>query len=325
MKKLFSRAFVILLLPVLLLSGCGPSPNEKVSAVGFYLDTVISITAYGVKQEVVDDALNKVQEYENLLSKTIEGSDVWNINHANGAPVEVSNYTREVLEASAKTSAACGGAFDITVGPSVALWDFKSETPSLPDAQKLSEAAKLTDYKKVSLNGNTVTLPAGMKIDLGSIAKGYVTDEIAEYCRSRGVKRGILNFGGNVIVIGTRPDGNPWNVGIQDPKEPTGQPLITLPTTDGAVVTSGVYERGFTRDGVRYHHILDPKTGWPVQNGLASVTILTKDSLTADAYDTACFVMGLEKGMALVESIPEMEAVFIDDAGNIYYSSGLQK
>ena len=177
----------------------------------------------------------------------------------------------------------------------------------------------------MKLEGNTVTMPAGMQVDLGSIAKGYVTDEIAEYCRSRGVTCGILNFGGNVVVIGNRPDGEPWNVGIQDPKEPTGQPLITLPTTDGAVVTSGVYERGFTLDGVRYHHILDPKTGWPVQNGLASVTLLTKDSLTADAYDTACFVMGLEKGMALVESLPGVEAVFIDTEDNIYYSSGLQK
>ncbi len=325
MKKLFSRALISVLLIVLLLPGCGPSPSEKVSAVGFYLDTVISITAYGVKQEVVDDALNKVAEYEALLSKTIEGSDVWNINHANGQPVAVSDYTREVLEASAKTSEACGGAFDITVGPSVALWDFKSETPSLPDAEELAEAAKLTDYTKVKLNGNTVTLSPGMQIELGSIAKGYITDEIAEYCRSRGVKRGILNFGGNVVVIGTRPDGKPWNVGIQDPTEPTGQPLITLPTTDGAVVTSGVYERGFTLDNVRYHHILDPKTGWPVQNDLASVTILTKDSLTADAFDTACFIMGLEKGMALVESIPGMEAVFIDKENNIHYSSGLQK
>ncbi len=325
MKKLFSRALVSLLLPVFLLSGCGPSQNEKVSAVGFYLDTVISITAYGVKQEVVDDALSKVKEYEDLLSKTVEGSDVWNINHANGQPVAVSDYTREVLEASAETSKACGGAFDITVGPSVALWDFKSEEPSLPNPEKLAAAAKLTDYTKVKLEGNTVTLPADMQIELGSIAKGYITDKIAEYCRSRGVKRGILNFGGNVVVIGNRPDGAPWNVGIQDPKEPTGQPLITLPTTDGAVTTSGVYERGFTLDSVLYHHILDPKTGWPVQNGLASVTILAKASLTADAYDTACFIMGLEKGMALVESLPGVEAVFIDDENNVYYSSGLQK
>ena len=324
MKKFFSRALLLLLIPMLL-SGCGPSPKEKVSAVGFYLDTVISIAAYGVKQEVVDDALHKISEYENLLSKTIEGSDVWNINHANGQPVVVSDYTRELLEASANTSVATDGAFDITVGPSVALWDFKSETPSLPDKEKLAAAAALTDYTKITLEGNTVTMPAGMQIDLGSIAKGYITDEIAEYCRSRGVTCGILNFGGNVVVIGKRPDGKPWNVGIQDPKEPTGQPLITLPATDSAVVTSGIYERGFTRDGVRYHHILEPKTGWPVQNGLASVTLLTKDSLTADAYDTGLFVMGLEKAMALVEATPGMEAVFIDAEDNIYYSSGLKQ
>ncbi|HMM06912.1 MAG TPA: FAD:protein FMN transferase [Clostridiales bacterium] len=313
------------IISVFLLSGCGRTNHEKVTANGFYLDTFIDITAYDVKQEVVDDALHQIAVYENLLSKTIEGSDVWNINHANGQPVEVSDHTRNVIKASKAVSEASDGAFDITIAPCVALWDFKSDTPSLPDQEKLADAAKLTDYTKIKMEGNTVTLPAGMQIELGSIAKGYITDEIAAYCRSRGVKQGMLNFGGNVVVIGSRPDGQPWRVGIQDPKEPRGQSLIVLPATNSAVASSGTYERGFTLDGVRYHHILDPETGWPVQNGLVSVTVLTTNSLIAEGYDTACFIMGLEKGMALVEANPDMEAVFIDDQDNMYFSEGLKQ
>lgn len=325
MKKLIICTLVLTLISVLLLSGCDRTNHEKVSTNGFHLDTFIDITAYDVKQEVVDDAMDQIAAYENLLSKTIEGSDVWKLNHAKGQPVVVSDHTLHVIQASLDVSKASKGASDITIAPAVALWNFKSETPSLPDQKKLTETIKLTDYTKIKLEGNTVTLPADMQIELGSLAKGYITDEIAAYCRSRGVKHGILNFGGNIVVIGNRPDGQPWKVGVQNPKEPRGQSLIALPVTDGAVATSGTYERGFTLDGVRYHHILDPETGWPVQNGLASVTVLTQDSLTAEAYDTALFIMGLEKGMALVNATTGMEAVFVDDQDNMYYSEGLKQ
>ena len=325
MKRLSVFTLALILISVLPLASCDQATHEKVTTNGFHLDTFITITAYDVKQEVVDDARQQIVLYENLLSKTIKGSDVWNINHANGQPVVVSDFTRDVIEASIAVSEASDGAFDITIGPSMALWDFKSETPSLPDQEKLAEAAVLTDYTKIKLEGNTVTLPAGMQIELGSIAKGYITDEIAAYCRSRGVKHGILNFGGNVVVIGSRPDGQPWKIGVRNPNEPGGDSIIVLPTTDGAVATSGTYERGFTINGVRYHHILDADTGWPVQNGLASVTVQTQDSLIAEGYDTACFILGLEKGMALVEATPGMEAVFIDTEGNIYCSEGIKQ
>jgi len=318
MKRALSGCALLL---ALLLSGCAP---QKVSSVGFNLDTVISISAYNVPQSVADDALARVAGYEEKLSKTIEGSDVWHINHADGRPVTVGDDTRKILEMSAKTSADSLGAFDITVAPEVALWDFKAENPALPDAAKLVSAAKMVDYTKLSLSGNTVTLPRGMQIDLGSIAKGYITDRIAEYCRERGVKSGILNFGGNVVVIGRRPDGQPWSVGIRDPANPDGEPIYVVQAADSAVTTSGIYERGFTLNGVRYHHILDPETGWPVQNELASVTLLAPDSFTADAYDTPCLVLGLEKGMALAESLPGVEGIFIDKDGRIYLTSGLK-
>lgn len=318
MKRVFVCA--ALLLP-LLFASCAP---KKVSAVGFKMDTVINATLYGVSQSVADEAISRVTQYENMLSKTIEGSDVWRVNHANGQPVSVGEDTMNILKLSAVTSEQSGGAFDITVAPEVALWDFNAEDPKLPDAAKLANAAKLVDYRKVSLSGDTVTIPAGMGIDLGSIAKGYITDRIADYCRSQGVKSGVLNFGGNVVVIGSRPDGQPWNVGIRDPKNPDGDPVYIVKESNCSVTTSGIYERGFTLDGVRYHHILDPKTGWPVQNELASVTLIAPNSFTADAYDTPCLALGLEKGMALAESLPGVEGIFIDKNDKIYLTSGLQ-
>lgn len=326
MKRIFLRTAVLCICSALcLLAGCKKPAPEKVSAVGFYLDTVINISVYGVEQDVVDDALAKCADYERLLSKTVEGSDVWRINHAQGAPVRVDEHTRAVLETALAVSAASGGAFDATIAPASALWDFQVEAPAPPDAKELAEAAALTDYTKLKLDGDTVTLPAGMQIDLGGIAKGYIADEIAEYCRARGVKSGILNFGGNVVVIGTKPDGSDWRVGVQDPEQPTGEPLFALPAADGSVVTSGNYERYFILDGVRYHHILDPETGWPVQNGLSSVTILTHSSMLADAYSTACYVLGLEKGMALIEATPDVEAAFITADKEIIRSGGLSE
>ena len=324
MKRALLRAAALCICSIVcLLAGCAKPSPEKVSAVGFYLDTVINISVYGVTQQVVDDALSKCGEYERILSKTVEGSDVWRINHAQGAPVQVSEHTRTILETAQTVSAASDGAFDVTIAPASALWDFQVEAPAPPDAKELFQAAALTDYTKLKLEGDTVTLPAGMQIDLGGIAKGYIADEIADYCRAQGVKSGILNFGGNVVVIGTKPDGSDWRVGVQDPDQPTGEPLFALPVADGSVVTSGNYERFFLFDGVRYHHILDPKTGWPVQNELSSVTILTKSSMLADAYSTACYVLGLEEGMKLVEATPDIEAVFITAEEEIIRSGGL--
>lgn len=301
-----------------------PPASSKQSAVGFYLDTSVTISAYGATSEALNALLSECATYEALLSKTIEGSDVYNINHANGAPVTVSGHTRVVLEKALEIATLSGGAFDITIAPATELWDFKSETPTLPDSVALEAAAKLVGYKNISLSGNVVTLPAGMMIDLGGIAKGYIADEIADNCRASGITSGLLNFGGNVVVIGSKPDGSAWNVGIQDPDQPTGAYLAAIPAVNSTVVTSGIYERGFDLDGVRYHHILDTATGWPVQNELSSVTILTQSSMEADALSTTCFALGTEGGMALLrEHFPEVNAVFITKDRQVTATEGV--
>ncbi|MDO4546743.1 MAG: FAD:protein FMN transferase [Clostridia bacterium] len=315
---------ILLILAVLFAPCASQAQEQRLSQVGFFFDTVVTISAYVDSMTVLDEALEKCAGYEALLSKTVEGSDVWRINHAEGLPVEVSDETIYVLNTALNVSEISSGAFDITIAPAVSLWDFTGANNVLPNADELAQAASIVDYTKIEIDGNYVTLPAGMSIDLGGVAKGYIADQIAQFLRDSGVTSGILNFGGNVVVIGDKL-GEVWRVGLQNPQQQTGQYLVVASVTDTAIVTSGIYERGFDLDGVRYHHLLDPSTGWPVQNELASVTIITHESAYADALSTAVFVMGIEKGGELINSLSGVEAVFIDRDNNIYASEGAQE
>ena len=159
-------------------------------------------------------------------------------------------------------------------------------------------------------------------IDLGGIAKGYIADRIKDFLEKRGVRHAILSFGGNIVAIGTKPDKSAWKVGIQDIDKPSGDYMLVSRNTGGSTVTSGIYERGFDLDGVRYHHLLNAETGWPVQNGLASVTIFSDSSMEGDALSTAAFVLGEEEGLKLIESLEGVEAVFIRQDRTVVCSSG---
>ena len=318
------RIWCLLLAALLLLcTGCSAENDlPKLSEVGFYLDTVITMTAYTEDAQLLKAAMEECGRYERLLSRTVEGSDVWRINHAGGEPVTVSDDTAAVLRCAAAISEKSAGAFDITIAPASTLWDFTSGKAALPDRDELAAAAALVDYSKLRLEGNTVTLPAGMMIDLGAIAKGYIADRVKDYLASRGVKHAILSFGGNIVAIGTKPDGTDWKVGIQDIDKATREYMLVVRNRGGSTVTSGIYERGFDLDGVRYHHLLNPRTGWPEQNELASVTILSESSMEGDALATAAFVLGPAKGMELIESLPGIEAVFIARDRQVSFSSG---
>ncbi len=317
------KTIAVLLAVLFLCTGCsGEKIPPKLSEVGFYLDTVITLTAYTEDKQILKDALQECGRYEQLLSKTVEGSDVWKINHAEGAPVEVSDDTIAILQCAKKIGDLSGGAFDVTIAPVSALWDFKSGEHTLPDADAIDRAAGMVDYTRMLIEGKTVTLPAGMMIDLGGIAKGYIADRIKAYLEKRGVKHAILSFGGNIVGIGTKPDGSEWKVGIQDIDKPTGEHMLVSRNTGGSTVTSGIYERGFDLDGVRYHHLLSSDSGWPVQNELASVTIFSDSSMEGDALSTAAFVLGTENGLKLIESLDGIEAVFIAKDRTVTGSSG---
>ena len=294
--------------------GCDAAPAYN-SALGFYLDTVITISGYADK-EILEGAVALCGEYEKVFSRTVEGSDVWRINHAEGSPVRVCGDTAELLTIALNICEKSGGALDITIAPASDLWDFKADEPEIPDSGELSSAAELVDYTKLKLEGDMVTLPAGMAIDLGAVAKGYIADKAAEYLKEKGVESAILNLGGNVVALGGKPDGREWSIGIQDPEEENGRVGYSVLVADESVVTSGIYQRGFDKDGVRYHHILDRATGWPVQNGLASVTIIADSSAMADAMSTACFVLGRDMGMSFAEEMG-VQAVFIGTDGKV--------
>lgn len=289
---------LIVFLSLLLFLGCRTETLS--SAVSFACDTVVTIRAYA-PQETVDNAMRLIRDYEQVLSRTVESSDIWKLNHADGNPVEVNPETADLLRLAVEISEYSDGAFDVTIAPMSALWDFASETPSVPYASMLKEAAQRVDWRNIRIEGTTVTLQNGAEIDLGGIAKGYIADRVAAYLKEQGVVHACINMGGNILVFGGKPDGTDWTIGIRDPNGTAEQSEEVLSLSDGAVVTSGNYERFFLRDGVRYHHILDPKTGMPVQNGVASVTILSNDSTLADALSTACFVLGPDASKALLE------------------------
>lgn len=299
---------------------------EPLSRTGFYFDTVVTITLYDKQEEeLLDQCFLMAQSYENLLSKTVEGSDVWNINHGKGQPVSVSDDTLTLLHTALSFSRLTEGKIDPTIGPVTKLWDFSVSSAGLiPSPGDLSEALSHVGYENILIDGDTVCLPDPQaEIDLGFIAKGYIADRIKEYLLSRGVKSATINLGGNVLAIGTRPDGSPFRIGIQEPFAPEGTTALVLPVTDLSVVSSGIYERYFEYDGIIYHHILDTKTGYPVQNNLFEVTVLSQSSMDGDALSTTCFLLGLEDGMALIESLENTEAVFITSDGLVHASSGL--
>ena len=189
----------------------------------------------------------------------------------------------------------------MTIAPASELWIFTADEPSLPDPDTLKNAVMRVDYRNIAIEGNTVTLNNNAQIDLGGIAKGYIADRVAAYLREAGVASACINMGGNIVTIGKKPDGSEWTIGVRDPNGTAEQSEEVLSLADAAVVTSGNYERFFELDGVRYHHLLDPKTGMPVQNGMASVTIIGTQSALCDALSTACFVLGEQGSRALLD------------------------
>ena len=292
------KRLLLCLSGLLLLTGCRAETPH--SAAGYVCDTVVTITAYA-PQETTDGAIKLCADYETVLSKTAEGSDIWKLNHSEGKPVEVHPETAELLRLAVEIGAESNGAFDVTIAPASALWDFKADDPALPDQDALREASARVDYRNIVIEGNTVTLKNNAEIDLGGIAKGYIADRVADYFRAQGVTSACISMGGNVITIGTKPDGSLWTVGIRDPNGTPDQSEEVLKLQDAAIVTSGNYERFFIRNGVRYHHILDPDSGMPANNGLASVTIIGARSDLCDALSTACFVLGREGSTALLD------------------------
>lgn len=320
----------------LLLSGCA-NKNQPISQTGFYFDTIIQVTIYDSrKTDCLDGCMELAKEYEKMLSPSVEGSDIWNINHSNGSPVTVSDETIMLFKTALSYCDMTEGRIDITIEPANRLWNFHAdnsasdiadspEPAQIPSQEDLAEAVSHVNYHNLIIEGNTVTLrDPESAVSLGFIAKGYIADKMKEYLVSQNITSAIINLGGNLLAVGSKPDGSPFQFGLQNPFDEHGSVIAVLPVTDISAVSSGVYERYFYKNDVLYHHILNPKDGYPVQNDLLGVTILSESSVTGDALSTTCFVLGLEEGMELIESLENIEAVFITEDYRLHYSSGLQ-
>ena len=323
----YKRLTALLSASILLLSGCSGLPRERSQTYTDTLfDTVISVQIFdSVDEDVLEGCEKLCKKYDSMFSNKIEDSEISRINSAGGNPVEVSKETIKLIKKGIYYSEMSDGVFDITIAPVSNLWDFKAETPLVPSPEAIAEAVSHVNYENIIIRDNTVKLTdphAG--IDLGAIAKGYIADRIKDYLEEEGVRHAMINLGGNVLAMGSKLDGSDYNIGIQEPFDETGEPITSVKISYKSVVTSGIYQRYFKADGKIYHHILDPNTGYPCENNLYSVTILTDSSLTADALSTTCFLLGYDRGMKLINQLDNVDAVFITNDNQIHYSKNFQ-
>lgn len=303
----------------LLFPGCRKQEKPQKTTI-FAMDTVMDLTIYG-EEELLTKAEMLVREMESRLSVTATESELseWNRGEREDLSPETASLIARALAVCARTN----GALDITVYPLVRAWGFTTGNYRVPTEAERLDLLSSVDYQSVSVDGTTVRKNiAGIEMDLGAVAKGELGDRLAQMLREAGVQSALLNLGGNVVAIGSKPNGDPWRVAITDPND-NGY-LGYLQVSDASVVTSGGYERNFTANGITYHHILNPATGLPADSGLLSVTIVGTDGLLCDAMSTACFVMGLEKSIAQWKAHRDFEAVFLTVEGEIYLTEGLE-
>lgn len=314
------KAYLFALCATTLLSGCSaPGSDSGLTYTDTLYDTVISIQILDdASESVLDGCKELCIDFDEKFSYTNENSEIYQINHADGEPVEVSDDTITLLKEGIRYSELSDGSFDLTIGAVSELWDFHAKNPRVPDDAAVREAVSHVDYRNIQISGNQVSLAdPKAAIDVGAIAKGYIADRLKDYLTGQGVKNALINLGGNVLAMGNKTDGSKYNIGIQKPFDKSGQPVTSVRIAGQSVVTTGTYQRYFMQNNRLYHHVLDPRTGYPCENNLSSVTIITDSSLTADALSTTCFLLGYEKGTELAESLGGVETIFITNENEI--------
>ena len=313
----------------LLLAGCSfGTGNTPAEVNGFKLDTYVTITAYdNTDKSVLDEALRMCDEYEKIFSMHDKASELWCLNH-NETGI-VSEDLGNAIDKGLQMYELSNGSFQITIGSVSGLWDFRSGTHIVPEDSALKEALQYTDDSKISVSkegsGRKVTKPSETIIDLGAVAKGYISGKLKEFLISKGCESAVINLGGNVCCLGDK-NGSPFNIGVRKPFGEASDTVAVFELNDMSLITSGVSERYFKGDDGRiYHHILDPSTGYPYDNGLYQVSVITKDPVDGDCLSTLCFALGLDEGLELIEDTPDTEALFITSDGALHYSSGAEK
>ena len=291
----------------------------------FAMDTLMTLKAYGENRDkALGEAAVKITELEKLFSVNDEESDIWKASHSGGKTVSVSEETSEVLSFMLGISVDTDGALDPSVCPIVREWGFTTGTYKIPEQSVIDSLLDGIGYEKIKLKGNDLTLPDGMMIDLGASAKGYTGDVVSDIFRENGIDSAVISLGGNVQAVGSRPDGSDWKVAIRDPLNESEQ-ICIISVSDKAVVTSGNYERFFIgEDGKRYCHIIDPSDGYPVDNGIASVTVISDSGILCDCLSTALFVMGKDKALDYQKKHGGFELIIVSSENEVTYTPGLE-
>ena len=324
MKKYFSIG--ILFITLFIFSGCNNNASDYISRQTIFFDTIVQIRIYDTDaEEILDECLELCKSYEHLFSRTLEDSDISRINAADGEAVDVSSETIDLIKTALYYCELSDGAFDITLAPVSDLWDFQNNSGYIPSDTDLKNALNSVNYQNIVITGNSIQLSdPDTEIDLGAIAKGYIADQLKNFLIESGIQHALIDLGGNILTLGGKPDNTDFTIAIQKPFDEHGTPITTLKTTDDSIVTSGIYQRYVEIDGRIYHHILDSETGYPADNSLFSVTIISNSSTTADALSTACFVLGPDRGMQLINETDGTEAVFVTNEYELIYSDGLK-
>ena len=342
----FSILAGTLILSSAVLSGCSSKVNttqtadsesqEPISTTAIKLNTAVTITIYDSQNKnLLTECMNLCDKYEKIFSRTASDSELYKLNHRQLTPVDGTDNTYQVSDSLAELiqkglyySDLSDGAFDIAIEPLTSLWDFTAEDPQVPEDSLIQAALPKCDYHNISVDRvkNEITLKTDdTAIELGAIAKGYIADRLKDYLVSRNVKSAIINLGGNVLCIGEKPDNSAFKIGIQKPFADRSETIAVMDIKDKSVVSSGIYERCFEQNGTLYHHLLNPKTGYPYDNGLITVTIISDKSVGGDALSTTCFAMGLEDGMKLAESLDDVQAFFVTSDYEIHYTKDFRK
>ena len=295
------------------------------------MGTIITLTIYHADSEaLLVEAEARLRDYEQRFSAHAADSDLMRVNQQAGLQaVPVAADMFELIRIGKKMSLASDGALNIAIGPLMKLWHIGFEDAQVPSQAKIEQALQLIDPRRIQLDAASQTVyleVAGMELDLGAVAKGYFADLLKSFFVEQGVEAGIINLGGNVLTIGNSPK-NPlgtWNIGIQNPEAPRGDLLALAQVRDQSVVTSGIYERKLVVDGQEYHHIFDSRTGYPVANEIASVTIVSDKSIDGELWTTVLFVHSPERALALIEATPGIEALIITKDLQQYPSTGMR-
>lgn len=327
------KRLLTLSLALLILAGCAscasrtnpPEAEVREATNGlFAMDTYINMIAYGSDAEnALELAAARIQELEKLWSVTDENSEIYAANHSGGAPASINGDTEELIRFALSMARETGGALEPTIYPVLTAWGFTTDNYQIPEQDEIDRLLELVDYEAIILADTTVTVPDGMQLDLGAVGKGYAADETAAILRENGVESALLDFGGNILTVGAKPDGSPWRVGVRDPD--TEGNLGVLEVADQSVVVSGGYEKYFVgEDGQRYWHIIDPETGCPARSGLVQVAIVSRESKLCDALSTAIFVMGLDKAIDYWQAHQDFDMILLTEDREIYLTEGLQ-